>query len=246
MKMGSNYKQYTTQNQKWQIGFTLIELLVVVAIIAVLVAILLPALSSARNSARQISCMGNLRQLGMALQIYVDENKGYLPYSPWADPPFHPNWIVELLPYSGIHTLTDIISSKNTIFWCPACSPEAELGFYNAYPWDGGSGDWKCGYGYHDFLSKDTKTIKGCTDNKLAGGVYTHDYYPGIRYQLTPSNTTVFVDSDYIIFTYDQDIRVPYLSNMVVPRHQNKFNTLYYDGHTGALPEEEELTLPLG
>jgi prepilin-type N-terminal cleavage/methylation domain-containing protein/prepilin-type processing-associated H-X9-DG protein len=62
-------------------SFTLIELLVVVAIIAVLVAILLPALSKAREAARLTSCLSNLRQIGIALHEYADNNGGWCPYN---------------------------------------------------------------------------------------------------------------------------------------------------------------------
>jgi prepilin-type N-terminal cleavage/methylation domain-containing protein/prepilin-type processing-associated H-X9-DG protein len=60
-------------------AFTLVELLVVIAIIAILAAILLPVIFAARNKARQLQCVSNLRQIGMAIQMYASDHEGLLP-----------------------------------------------------------------------------------------------------------------------------------------------------------------------
>jgi len=82
-------------------AFTLIELLTVIAIIALLAAMLLPAISSAREKGRRAVCSSNLRQIGIAITSYAQDNFGSIPYGPKAPPFTSP---AEFYPSTGAPT----------------------------------------------------------------------------------------------------------------------------------------------
>lgn len=89
---------YTYQNKrKDSSGFTLIELLVVIAIIAILAAILFPVFAKAREKARQIQCLSNLKQLGLGILQYSQDNDEFYPQT--NVPGNHDNWAQEIYPY---------------------------------------------------------------------------------------------------------------------------------------------------
>jgi len=110
-------------------GFTLIELLVVIAVIAVLAALLLPALERAREAARRTVCAGNLRQMGLTVQMYANDNgdmvppgfswtqfdpsnqwsDGYYTEAPWV---WSLDWTVLPLVDYGL---------KGNLAFCPSC-----------------------------------------------------------------------------------------------------------------------------
>jgi prepilin-type N-terminal cleavage/methylation domain-containing protein/prepilin-type processing-associated H-X9-DG protein len=64
-------------------GFTLMELLVVIAIIAILAALLLPVLATSKQKARQTQCLNNLKQVGISITMYADDNTDHLPGPLW-------------------------------------------------------------------------------------------------------------------------------------------------------------------
>ena len=132
-------------------GFTLIELLVVIAIIAILAAMLMPALESARQQARRIACTSQLRQWGLALEMYASQYDGWMPSKNGGGGDY---MVRNGLRVEGISALKECGVNREIIV-CPNV-PEDNREYYQDH-WDNESHPVCTGYMYYGGVGTDTR-----------------------------------------------------------------------------------------
>ncbi|MHB0999277.1 MAG: prepilin-type N-terminal cleavage/methylation domain-containing protein [Armatimonadota bacterium] len=219
-------------NQRRYDGFTLIELLVVIAIIAILAAILFPVFAAAKEKARQTSCLSNLKQLGLAIQMYVTDNEGYpMSSSPSSVSP-RTRWADHIQPYV-----------KNTsVFLCQSITGSNILTKYFAHDTRIRYG----GYGYNYQYLGNSRIVFPVLPFTAPESIIT-----------TPAETIALSDTNGVLSStgmptgdgvYVIDPPLPsmrgsgkpsgyYEANRAIPaeRHNGMTNITFADGHSKAM-----------
>ncbi len=235
------------------VGFTLIELLVVMAIIAVLAAMLLPALSLAQAEAKSTSCQNHLRQMEVALSLYLDDNRNSYPYSvmnPSRSPSGSPlvEWEDEIAPY-------DPLNWTNRAYHCPGYRGPISAGTLVGNASGIGGEHYVGSYGYNafgtDWPSPYSALGLGAWGSLGAGPFWKSGFPLPIRNSVirAPSEMIAFADST--LFTWGvvspggfdellvppQTPRGPALDPAVYPsRHGQNYNFACCDGHVEGMP----------
>ncbi len=214
-------------------GFTLIELLVVIAIIAILAALLLPALARAKVAAKNTACKSNLRQLGIALQAFADDEELY-PYS--ADFQTGKMWYDYIGPYR---------LGRDKVLDCPGFKGK------NSFVWFPGFIAWTGSYGYNAFGTRATNISAYAAISELGlgsprGTMPNVDYYriPPSRVR-EPSDMLAIGDSMNTPFygasvnAVDMFLTLISGSHVAPYRHNNGANVAFCDGHVENMPNSQ-------
>jgi prepilin-type N-terminal cleavage/methylation domain-containing protein/prepilin-type processing-associated H-X9-DG protein len=203
-------------------AMTLVELLVVIAIIGVLVALLLPAVQAARAAARAASCKNNLRQIGLAITRYCDNNRGEFPE--WWHAKHHDD--DKAGDHSWIYTLAPYLESVDSIRICPEDLLAAERLQAKA-----------TSYLINDYLAR--KEVAGATHN-LRQVVTTSRtislFEIADRLSAAPSNehahaslwfAPFYVQQNEVLYQIQQEVQID--------RHQQSAHYLYLDAHVDSI-----------
>jgi prepilin-type N-terminal cleavage/methylation domain-containing protein/prepilin-type processing-associated H-X9-DG protein len=213
-------------------AFTLIELLVVIAIIAILAAMLLPALSKAKQKANTVTCLNNLRQVGLFTQLYVSDSQDiFPPHRQFLDNNVNDWWGELVVPYGG---------GKSNLFQCPTLRTPQKLP--NGQTWNWAFNRNLVGYGYNSyFLGLYAQTSPWTT---VCGGVpFVSQWWFKATNAKSPSETLAFCDSGpsadgfwsascwwptacMTRFSTSQKFE-----GVDVSRHNQRGNVVFMDGH---------------
>ena len=119
-----------------QDGFTLIELLVVIAIIALLMAILMPALQRVKKQAKGVVCKNNMKQIGMAANVYAEDHDLFIPRSAgWSTITDMRPWFQCFMPYLAQKAIDNDYRNVK-IFRCPGYPDKEQTVCYVVNGWD--------------------------------------------------------------------------------------------------------------
>ena len=204
-------------------AFTLIELLVVIAIVAILAALLLPALSRAKDSAKSAACKSNLRQLGIALNLYAT-GTGFYPSLVYLD-----TSVSRFTTYGWQAQILPLVSRNIGVFYCPSAQPDfawptntSPLGY--AFPYNVGSTEKFC-YGYNGWGVASTSGL-GLGDNPSNALAVTKVAKPADMIAIGDSDGNNAADGEITFHRF--------LSHNVAPpgtRHSKGANIVFCDGH---------------